>query len=616
MQRDRNCFHSDKDLFSLLDRHLRHNTLDVFLQKHEQCRELVAFVFGGRYLRLIPDPRVRQALAAADGTSSVDGQKFLSKKRPRQRQHADEDETPWKAKRIRTEEDGGGGSGLPLTERERCALLAFEDFQTADDDPLMPPSARGHFLTRAELDALETKLNGVHSSTRLTFTLPPRSPSPDQSPVSDMVPHDHASDAPEEDRMPAAQTSLAAEAAVDMGRLMAYKGHLLEPPSSLLAKLKSHLSKPDVEQSPRWASCSADIQEYLAHLLQIRAGESWEAQLDEVVEMFRAHTLFDDFHRSHPGLDHSLWDDVMKPRHTLRSPLAPPGQPQAAAAAAAAVAEFVVTEKRAEQEEGEEEEDDNDFYDKDPITFDSMMLAEVPPEDARDPFAYTRWHNRLRTNVQEAAAEAREVAVQRMQNLEAKRAGCPVMNVPRNCSGPVSAGMLLDSVVSKMSSDWTTLRHLRASLQRAARRSPRRLLEDINTSVELGMAFEKSNAAARGRRDGGSSSAVHGRFVRLQKEELDWLSFLGQPSLNDLSAARAMEALCRGDWKLAMLRKRLQKMQRSIAPGSFGDGQRFGLSDFLALVNQDCDGPVKGHRFTMEELKSRIPQLNRLKVLQ
>lgn len=576
---------------------------------------MVAFVFGGRYPRLIPDPIVRQALAVADGTSSVDGQKFLSKKRPRQRQHADEDETAWRAKRIRTEEDGGGGSGLPLTERERCALLAFEDFQTADDDPLMPPSARGHFLTRAELDTLGTKLNGVHSSTHLTFTLPSRSPSPDQSPASDTVPQDHASDASEQDRMSAIQTSLAAESAVDEGRLMAYKGHLLEPPSSLLAKLKSHLSKPGVEQSPRWASCSADIQEYLAHLLQIRAGESWEAQLDEVVDMFRAHTLFDDFHRNHPGLDHSLWADVMKSRHTLRSPLAPPGQLQAAAAAAAAAAESVVlgTKKRAEEEE---EEEDDDFYDKDPITFDSMMLAEVPSKDARDPFAYTRWHNRLRTNVQEAADEAREVAMQRMQDLEAKRAGFPVMNLPRNCSGPVSAGMLLDSVVSKMSSDWTTLRHLRASLQRAARRSPRRLLEEINTAVELGMAFEKSNAAARGRRDGDSSSAVRDRFVRLQKEELDWLSFLGQPSLNDMSAARAMNAMCRDDWKLAMLRKRLQEMQRSVAPGSFGDGQRFGLSEFLALVNQDCNGPVKGHRFTMEELRNRIPQLNRLKVLQ
>ena len=616
VRRDRNCFHSDKELFSLLDRHLQHNTLDAFLHRHKQCRELVAFVFGGRYPRLIPDPAVRQALAAADGTSSVDGQKLLSKKRPRQRQQDDEDGTSWKAKKIRTEDggDGGGGFCLPPTEQERCALLAFEEFQTADDDPLMPPSARGQFLTRAELEALETKINGAHSNTHLTFTLPPRSPSPapDQSLASDIVPHDHTADSSEKYCMSAIQASLAAENGVDEGRLMEYKGHLLEPPSSLLAKLKSHLSKPDVEQSPHWARCSADIQEYLAYLLQIRAGESWEPQLDEVVDMFRAHTLFDDFHRDHPGLDHSLWDDVMKPRHTLHNPLAPPAQLQGAAAQSVVLG----TKRKAEEEEEEEEEEDDDFYGKDPITFNSMMLAEVPLKDSRDPFAYTRWHNCLRANMEEAADEAREVAMERMENPKTKHAGFPVMNVPQNCTGPVSASLLLDLVACKMSSDWTTLRHLRTSLQRAARRSPRLLLEEVNTSVELGMAFKKSDAAAAQDSDGVSSPIVNSRFVRLQKEELDWLSFLGQPSLNYMSAACEMEALCRDDWKLAMLRKRLQKMQCSIAPGSFGDGHRFDLRGFLALVNQDCDGPVKGHRFTMEELKSRIPQLTQLKVLQ
>lgn len=600
IRRDRHCFHSDKDMFPLLDRHLRGSTLDGFLQKHPPCGELVAFVFGGRYPRLIRDPALRLALAAADGTSSVDGPKFLASKRPRQQTAADD--AHWKPKRRRTE-DGGW---VPPTEQERRALQAFDDFQTADDDPLVPPSARGRFLSRAELEALEMHIDGMHGEdgkvlvgTHLTFTLPPPSLSPtprsslagaDPSPTSDNAQHAGTSDTSPMPTASAPLTGEQVEAGDEGGRFMAYKGHLMEPPPSVLTKLKAYLSTPDVEQHPRWDVIVTDIQEYLAHLLQVRAGERWEPLLDEVVDLLRAHALYDDFHRDHPGLDYSLWDDVMKPRHVLRSPLG-----------------TSIKVEGGDTPSSSPLGDVDEFHTKDPIAFDSMMLAEPPLKESRDPFAYMRWHNCLRVNVQRAADEARGATMARMAELKSQQQdGFCVMDAPRNWNGPVSATTLLDAAACNTLSDWTRLRLLRAGLQRTARRSPRPLLDEVNRHVALGLSFEEPADA---------QAAAGSDLVLLQKGEIDWLSFLCQPSLNDTSAAAAAEQLCRDDWKLAVLRKRIRKMQGELVPGGFGDGQRVGLRGFLELVNQDCDGPVKGHRFSMDELQDRIPPLTRLKVL-
>ncbi|KAJ6790024.1 hypothetical protein PWT90_06749 [Aphanocladium album] len=630
IRRDRQHFQSGKELFQILDRQLRYKTLDVFLEKHTECREILAFVFGGKYPRLIQDPDLCRALEAADGTSAENAQKILAKKRPRRAQNG-LDESAWRPKRIRRDD----GSVVPLTKEESLALKAFADFQTADDDPLMPPSARGRFLTRVEFEALEVKLKGIKQkdgkmlvSPHLTFTLPPASPSlplesslsmqkraeTNISPTSDGTQITFTSIISERTLVSPTKAAAAIDRAVDEGCFMEYKGYILEPPASLLAKLKTYLSTPNVEQKSDWRRFSADIQEYLAHLLQIRAGESWEPQLDEVVTMFRAHTLYDDFHRKHPGLDHSLWPDAMKPRPMLRNPFAPPGQQD--------VAQSVILGRKRKADEEEtpspleeaEEGDEDELYDdENPISYDNMMLEEVFSRDARDPFTFTRWHNRLQANRAQAAEEARDVTMARMREIQKKQASFSIMDVPRNWAGPVSGTMLLETEGGKTFSDWNVLRLLRASLQRAARRSPRELLDEVNKYVALGMLFNNSDAVKNGAES--ATEATDSQLVRLTQPEINWLSFLCQASLNDTSgAAEAVEA-CRKDWQLGILRKRIRKMQRSIVPGSFGDGKRIAMSAFLDLVNQDCDGPVKGHRFTMQELKERIPLLLQTKMI-
>lgn len=625
IRRERQHFNNNAAFFALLDRHLHYNTLISFISKHPECLEKLFFVFGSKYPRLNMNPDLHHALLAADGTSSHDAQKFLTNKRPRKQQQITDDAT-WKPKRMRRE----NGAWVPWTKQQRVALQAFDDFQTADDDPLLPPSAQGQFLTGADFCAFEMQVSGapkdageVSFGTHLQFTLPAPSPSDalpslsmqtkaettNISPVSDVTQYTPATTNSERTLVSPIQAAALIGQAVDDGRFMEYKGYLMEPPAAVLAKLKMYLSKPNVEQKANWARYAADIQEYITHLLPIRADARWEPQLDEVIDMFRAHTLYDDFHREHPGLDYSLWPEVMKPKIILHNPFAPPGQQDMTLSA-------VLGKRKAQQDEDETPlplGEDDEFYDENPISYDNMMLEDVPAREAQDSFIFTRWNRRLMANMAQAADDARETTATSMEKLKEKSEGFVIMDVPQNWSGPVPATTLLDSEASKTDNDWTRLRALRTNLQRTARRSPRLLLGEVNKYVALGMTSK--NPASAHTNGESSTKTTDSSFLRLQKEEINWLSFLCQASLNGTSSAGEAEAAYINDWKLAMLGKRIRKMRQSLVPFSFGDGQRISVRPFLDLVNQDCDGPVKGHRFTMQELKERIPQLVKFKLV-
>lgn len=603
--RNRHEFGRPEQLFKLLDLHLRHETLNGFLGRHPSCLAMVAFVFGSAHPRLVQDPAVRRALKAADGTAAEDAAKFLSNKRQRGMQQEVDGEGVWRPKRVRRAD----GSCVPLTAQQRRAMRAFDEFLTVDDDPRMPPSARGKFLNRAEFALFRVKIQGEKNGkgkpekgTHLTFTIPPRSSSPEPERLSARLREAMSNDVVAD--IKAAKGKAAAAAAdsetqdggteLDEEPFMVYNGHMVDSPPTMLSKIKSFLRRPNIERRPDWGQMTGDIQDYLAHLLQIRAEKSWSKVLDEVVDMFRAHTIYDDFHQENPGLDHELWQEVMQPRYTMRPP-------QLGSEPVKQNANHKSPVKKKDDDTPSPLGDDDELYDDHPITFDNMMIQDAPAEESKDPYNYTRWHNRLRANLEFASDAARSVTEPLTEVSQDDDSSPLTMALPRNFNGPILGQPLLDEETRRLANDWARLRVLYQGVQRAARRSPRPFLDEATRYMGLGrMADRETINPHRGR------PSVE--MERLRTEEINWLAFLAQPSLNPRRSPEEFRAVMT-DWKTVALCKIVVKMATAIAPGGFGDGARLKVDEFLKMVNKHVDGPVKGHTFTMDELEERLPTL-------
>lgn len=611
IRRDRQHFANDKRLFSILDLHLAYKTLNEFLDKHSSCKELVVFIFGGKYPRLIQDPALRQALEDADGTTADDTQKILSKKRSRAG-ISSRNSNSWVAKRRQRDD----GSWMPVQEQELQAVAAFEAFDIAADDPRIPPSARDKFLVRAVFEIFETKLNGVSQGqngelrpigTHISFTLPrPATQAAESSTKADHAQKSTMSEFPGTEPIKYAEKLPDVNETAEGEPRIEYKGHLLEPPHLMLRQLKAYLSSPNVEQRASWATEAAEIRDFLAQLLQIRNEQRWSEDLDEVVDMFGAHTIYEDYHNQHLGLDHTLWPDVMNPVNNLPNPIAVLSSQDFSQST-----ELGKGKQKMKQgadgtlpspdyaEDEEEEEEDLDL-----LPLDTLTLTDAPYKDATDPFLYTRWHNRMTANLELASEGAKWKTAEDLERTNKSKNPFTPSDIPPNRTGPISSTQLLDREARISLGDRIRLRLLCSSLRRLSRRAPRLLLDEVNRYVELGISYTDTD------------NPSHKAFERLQKQEIRWLDYLNQPSQNVTNPYKGLDRMTMKNWHLAVLCKRLRKILSSLQPGTFADGQRVTLQTFMELVNEPCNGPVVARRFTIEELQGHMPKLIERRIVQ
>lgn len=580
---------------------------------------MVMFLFGSRYPSLIRDQELRAVLVAADGTSSNETQKILSTKRPKYQQE-DSGECYW-SPQLRYRKDK---TEVPLKEAERRALEAFRDFQTTSDDPRIPPSARGKFLTRAQLDAFEKGLHGMMAGSDdilvgafLSFILPPAPPAPDapvlspdkgkdidKSFTSDTTQYTSMSDVIHHSPTCNTNVSPQTENNMEQVRFMEYKGYLVEPPPSMLRQIKAYLQNPNLEQRTDWVKTQTDMQQYLSYLVQIRVEESWAAELEDVLRMFRGIALFEDFHKENSGLDHAQWADVMVPKYTLQRPILP--------LTPAVDIKQLLPEKRDDTPSPLEEEA---LEEEGPI-LDNMIINDAPAEGARDPFAYTRWHKRLKANLAVAREHARDKTLGQMKKQQPTGDEAVLMELPKNWNGPVVAQTIMDTEMSKTACDHKRLQLLCQALRRASRRSPRVLLQKVIKFLERGLNSKHSGSVGVDFHASEYKSQANDTFVRLGNDELKWLDFICQPSLNGKHTYHGLDEVNEEDWKMTILRKRVRGMLWSLVPGSFGDGQRLDTDAFLEQVNQDCGGQVQRYRFSLGDLNERLEELKRRKIVQ
>ncbi|KAJ2980737.1 hypothetical protein NQ176_g2460 [Zarea fungicola] len=451
---------------------------------HPSCKELVMFIFGGKYPGLIDDPALRQALEDADGTTADGTQKILSKKRSRAGISSCSSDS-WVAKRRQRDD----GSWMPVQEQELRAVAAFEAFDIPADDPRMPPSARDKFLVRAVFEIFERKLNGVSQGqngevqpigTHLSFTLPrPATQAAESSTMADRAQKSAMSALSGTGQIKQAEKLPDINETVESEPRIEYKGHLL-PPHLMLCQLKTYLSSPNVEQRASWATETAEILDFLAQLLQIRNEQRWSEDLDEVVDMFGAHAIYEDFHNQHPGLDHTLWPDIMDPVIKLPNPITALSSQDLSQPTELGKGKQKVKQEADGTLPSLDYDEDEDEEDIDLLPLDTLTLADAPYKEATDPFLYTRWHNRMKANLELASETAKWKTAEDLERTNKSKNPFTPSDIPPNRTGPISSTQLLDREARISLGDRIRLRLLCSSLRRIVlgRRMTRRLSID------------------------------------------------------------------------------------------------------------------------------------------
>lgn len=83
-----------------------------------------------------------------------------------------------------------------------------------------------------------------------------------------------------------------------------YKGWPIAGPAVTLRRISNFLRDEDVDRTPEWQQKVAEITEYLAYLLVNHDGEKhgWGYELQEAIQLLRAHAAFEDYHYGVPPL--------------------------------------------------------------------------------------------------------------------------------------------------------------------------------------------------------------------------------------------------------------------------------------------------------------------------
>lgn len=373
--------------------------------------------------------------------------------------------------------------------------------------------------------------------------------------------------------------------------LTEYEGWMIEKPSIQLAKAKRFLSREHHVDDMDWNLGYNELGEYLAFLLQTYDSEDWGTALREVVDMFRAQGIFEDFHSDNPGLEPDDNQALLRLGAKMSGFLSE-ADPRLGRPVVPVVAKLKVQSHAG-------------------IVMDTLAVDSPTSKEARDPLSFTRWHKRLAQNLYNMACKIAPQTQQKSYDLkgDGDQDG-DIMNIPMNYNGPV-VDHLFDT---RMRSTWYKVRKLRVfryRMERLSRISPRpfvtELLRYMDMGAEgiphdsLGLSFDPAEYAP------GSQN----KLLHLVHDDMKWFRYL------DVSAGFVewKKLANTGNWKLKLLQTRVIDILRSSARSSLGDGNCVSLESFIAEINLGCRGDVKRYRFTNDEIQAALPLLEQEKFI-
>ncbi|PTB37813.1 hypothetical protein M441DRAFT_447892 [Trichoderma asperellum CBS 433.97] len=138
----------------------------------------------------------------------------------------------------------------------------------------------------------------------------------------------------DEDRIGSENTNFESEASQDLNKrsgtstttadsqLQPYKGWHIEGPRVQLARAKNFLADCDVDRTADWARKVAELSEYFAYLQSQLQGEDWIHDLEDALDMLRAHCIFENYHYGNPQLIVDFPTDIW-PTQSKRLPPIP-----------------------------------------------------------------------------------------------------------------------------------------------------------------------------------------------------------------------------------------------------------------------------------------------------
>jgi hypothetical protein len=619
VQRTAELFHQPKFIHQL-DFYLRYGVLHDFVAKHAGCRKLLAFIFATRFPYL--DPVATNFLKRVEGNPvPLSGTEPVS-------EHATTDEL----RKIIMQQDfysagwivdaeaveGEIINDAVFRESMQMAVMAFDKWDIAGVPVPVPPHNEGKYLSAEQLHYLERliknfdagliplgkqqqngeaqqahgeseagpsgirkraqRLPPVPHETTVELELEPMTPVQDE----DKMPEAEKSDFKPIPYRPTDLPSGVVQDTSDEGNT-GYQGWMIESPSFLLAKAKVFLSKDHHQDNTDWNRNYAELGEYLAYLLQTYDGEDWGAALREVVDMFRAQAIFEDFHVKNPGLDP---DDRAA---LLRLAMAMSDSDSEVDDGFGRPVRPVIN--RTQVHAG--------------ITIDGVAVNDPPSKESRDPLSFTRWHQRLVMNQRLSAFQAAEETRQESRDLkrEEDRDG-DIMDVPFHWNGPV-VGHLMDK---EMFNTWREKRQfepVRHHLERTAKRWPRPFMTEVVRFLDLGRQGASHEDLGLKFRPGEYSAETGKELLPFQAKELSAFQYLS-PRL--LSPKPVEDATLLQKLRFAALNVRVFKILNALVPSSLGDGARRSFEWFMKELNMVCQGPVKRHRFSRDEVLNALPK--------
>ncbi|KFA54916.1 hypothetical protein S40293_02324 [Stachybotrys chartarum IBT 40293] len=249
--------------------------------------------------------------------------------------------------------------------------------------------------------------------------------------------------------------------------------------------------------------------------------------------------------------------------------------------------------------------------------FEEQKLQQVPGKEARDSFRWTRALRQHKRITELNAQQTRDHATHEWQSYT-KELGLDgkVLDLPSNYQGPI-ASYPVDRSTSMRLEEWQICNELRDTIRKSAHRSPRPFIAKLDKLIDIGrtsasyqqdlMNLTRNEVRLRPL----DYDAARAELSFLRFEEINLLRSLGRTSRR--RPTRLDQPL---DQVGRLLAVRIVKMIGDVGGEAFfSEHAPRPFKEFMMATNEDCDGPVKGYRFTEEEVLSHLENMSNLGLL-
>ncbi|KAM0430512.1 hypothetical protein ACHAPT_005861 [Fusarium lateritium] len=243
------------------------------------------------------------------------------------------------------------------------------------------------------------------------------------------------------------------------------------------------------------------------------------------------------------------------------------------------------------------------------VLFTTMQVAEVPEEEARDPFGYTLAHNWFNKAQRYWGEWDRSHSIKEAygQKRWARREE-PVMDLPINFKGPY----VLDYMDTEMKKTQALLYRCQIIWERLVDKEQYVNREFLTKMVKC--VWQGLNSGEGAYLEQGSLIQADGDtpVPHIRPLEEDLLRFVTGPSVNaamfgikqgaDADESEDEELPPTSNSDARIFEERVDEMLNDISRDSFFHPMAGPRSrDFMTVLNRDCDGPMKRYRFSREE---------------